>query len=116
MWWIIGGVFGALGVALGAFGAHGLEDILAVGKAESWWQTAARYHLVHALALFAVAAHPRRPILPGISFVVGIILFSGSLYVMALTQITKLGMITPLGGASFILGWLALAFWPRSTP
>lgn len=108
-WWTIGGVLGALGVALGAFGAHGLRDVVADPAHLQWWETGARYHLVHALALLAVACHPRPPRAAGWLFVVGIVLFSGSLYVMTLTGLRVLGAITPLGGVAFIAGWLAIA-------
>ena len=102
----------ALAIALGAFGAHGLEErFAAVGeKAMGWWETATFYHLTHAIALFALglagvpAAWPRR------LMIAGIVLFSGSLYVMAVTGVTKLGMVTPLGGVAFIAGWAMLAF------
>jgi len=123
MWWIIGGLLGALGVGLGAFGAHGLEGALA-DHADGphlleIWGTAGRYHLIHALALLGVAAHPRRPAVPGVLFVAGILLFSGSLYLMPLLSLgvggswSWLGAITPLGGLAFISGWISLAVWPR---
>lgn len=108
LWWRIGGVLGALGVALGAFGAHGLTDMVEE-QALEWWHTGARYHLVHALAVIAVAAHPRSPDLAGWLFVAGILLFSGSLYAMTLTDVRALGAITPVGGLCFIAGWLTLA-------
>lgn len=114
-WWKVAGVTGALGVALGAFGAHGLKDVVADPEhIARWWDVGARYHLIHAAALVGVAAHPGRPTVAGWSFVVGILLFSGSLYAMTLTGITKLGMITPLGGLAFIVGWLALALTRRA--
>lgn len=109
MWWRAAGVAGALGVALGAFGAHGLEGRIDDPHLLEVWETAARYHLVHALALAAVAAHPRAPARAGWAFVLGIVLFSGSLYLMTLTGARWLGAITPLGGLSFIAGWLLLA-------
>jgi uncharacterized membrane protein YgdD (TMEM256/DUF423 family) len=112
MWWSIGGVAGLLAVALGAFGAHGLEDVV-TDEGMAWWQTAARYHLVHAVAIVLVALHPRRPFAAGVLFTAGIVLFSGSLYVMALTELRWLGAITPLGGLCLIGGWGTLAFWPR---
>jgi uncharacterized membrane protein YgdD (TMEM256/DUF423 family) len=112
-WWRVAGVVGALGVALGAFGAHGLTNVVddpaVIGK---WWDVGARYHLVHALALLGVAAHPKSPNGAGYAFLLGIFLFSGSLYLMTLTSITKLGMITPLGGLAFIVGWSILAITP----
>ena len=110
MLWRVAGLAGALGVVLGAFGAHGLEDRVEPAAIERWWNTGARYHLIHAVALLGVAAHPAQPKLAAGAFVTGIVLFSGSLYVMTLTGITKLGMITPLGGLAFIVGWLALGF------
>ncbi|MBC3257517.1 DUF423 domain-containing protein [Pseudomonas paralactis] len=109
--------FGFTGVALGAFAAHGLKnrlssDYLAI------FHTGVTYQLVHALALFGVAllvAHiPGRLVTwAGISFTVGILLFSGSLYVLTMTGISKLGIITPFGGLAFLLGWffLGLAAW-----
>ncbi|MEZ4323347.1 MAG: DUF423 domain-containing protein [Myxococcota bacterium] len=108
-WWRVAGVLGALGVVLGAFGAHGLEGRVDPHLIERAWNTGARYHMFHALALVGVAAHPRTPAFAGWAFVTGVVLFSGSLYAMTLTGFTKLGMITPLGGLAFIAGWIALA-------
>ena len=93
-----------LGISLGAFGAHGLADRLAeTGRADNW-ETATLYHLVHGLALFVIALRPGRA-LGFWWFVAGIVLFSGSLYLLAVTGLTKLGAITPLGGVSFLIGW-----------
>src|SRR5690348_8041645 len=102
-----------LAVAAGAFGAHALRarvapDLLAV------WETAARYQMYHALALFAVAwTLARWPGTPagvaGWLFIVGIVLFSGSLYLLSITGVRWLGAITPLGGVAFLAGWLLLA-------
>jgi uncharacterized membrane protein YgdD (TMEM256/DUF423 family) len=96
-------------VALGAFGAHALKDIL--GPAETgWWQTAVQYQMWHALALVALAAIPLpRSGWPAGLIAAGILLFSGSLYVMALTGVRALGAVTPIGGLLLILGWLLLA-------
>jgi len=102
------------GVAFGAMGAHALKS--AVGPLPdalerlAWWETAARYHLIHALALGLVAvlaAHVpgRLPRLAAACFVAGIALFSGSLYALALSGNRALGMVTPLGGLAFLLGW-----------
>lgn len=110
MWWRIAGIVGALGVALGAFGAHGLRNVVTDPHLLDVWETAARYHLVHALALLAVAGHPRQPKLAGALFVVGITIFSGTLYLMTLTGMRWLGAITPIGGVCLIVGWLALGF------
>lgn len=111
---IIGSIFGALSVGFGAFGAHGLR-----GKVDDRmidvWATAAQYNMTHALGLIAVAWIMSRTThvaaqVAGFAFVVGIVLFSGSLYTMVLTGQRKLGAITPLGGVAFIIGWLALAY------
>ncbi len=108
-------VVGALAVALGAFGAHGLEAMLheaADGaKRAAWWQTAAHYHLVHALlaAVFASLAPRCARARTGVALVVvGVVFFSGSLYAMTLTNLKVLGAITPLGGLAFIAAWLWL--------
>lgn len=113
-WWIAGGVSGFLAVAAGAFGAHGLKDrltpdLLAV------WETGARYQMYHALALLAVASLVARAPsnvarVAGWAFLLGTVLFSGSLYALALTGERWLGAVTPFGGLAFLSGWLALAF------
>ena len=118
LFFTLGSVFGALGVALGAFGAHTLKDRL-TEDALSTYETAARYQLYHALALLGVAYAITRwpdsslPPAAGWLFVAGIALFSGSLYLLSLTDLRWLGAIAPLGGAAFIAGWtcLALAAW-----
>ncbi len=112
-WFAVGAIAAAIGVAFGAFGAHALksrvtEDLLTV------FETGVRYQMYHALALFAVAwAAERWPgrwvNASGWLFTVGILVFSGSLYLMTLSGARWLGAITPLGGVCFILGWLALA-------
>jgi uncharacterized membrane protein YgdD (TMEM256/DUF423 family) len=116
-WFATGAVAAGLGVALGAFGAHTLKTRIGADLLEVW-ETGVRYHLVHALALLAVAwAASRWPgsltNLAGGLFVAGIVLFSGSLYVLAVSGVRWLGAITPLGGVAFIGGWicLALAAW-----
>jgi uncharacterized membrane protein YgdD (TMEM256/DUF423 family) len=111
---ILGSVFGGLSVALGAFGAHALEDRL-TSDALSTYETAVRYQMFHALALLAVAYAVTRwpdanlPLIAGWLFVAGIVLFSGSLYLLSFTDVRWLGAIAPLGGAAFIAGWLFLA-------
>jgi uncharacterized membrane protein YgdD (TMEM256/DUF423 family) len=98
-----------LGIALGAFGAHGLEDILdKTGRTDNW-QTATLYHLLHGVAMFVIALSGKRS-LGFYWFLAGIVLFSGSLYALAVTDISKLGAITPLGGVSFLIGWARWIF------
>lgn len=115
---VVAGLLGFLAVALGAFGAHGLERWLAgsqdAGKQLGWWKTGAHYHLVHAVAIGMVAwlagrAPGTAPTVAGWAFVVGIVLFSGSLYGMTLGA-RWLGMITPLGGLAFLVGWAAVVW------
>lgn len=98
-----------IGIALGAFGAHALEQQLAERGREDIWETATLYHLVHGVALFVVAMAGARP-LGYWWFLAGIILFSGSLYTLALFDIPKIGIITPIGGVSFLLGWARWIF------
>ena len=110
MFVILGSINMLLAVALGAFGAHGLKSRVSV-EMLAVWQTAVLYHLVHALGLLLVgllALHlPVRAV--GWALQGGIVLFSGSLYLMVLTGIRPLGMVTPLGGVTFLVGWLLLA-------
>ena len=113
VWLALAAGYGFLAVALGAFGAHALKqrlspDLLAV------WNTAVQYHFYHALALFLLGLLLRQQ--PGSSllnasgacFAAGILLFSGSLYALALSGVRVLGAITPLGGALFLAGWACL--------
>ena len=109
MWWRVAGILGALAVALGAFGAHGLKARIDDPHLLEVWETAARYHLIHAVALMGVAAHPASPVWSGRLFVAGIFIFSGSLYLMTLTGQRWLGAITPIGGVCLIAGWVVLA-------
>jgi uncharacterized membrane protein YgdD (TMEM256/DUF423 family) len=108
-WWLAG-VVGAAAVALGAFGAHGLKATVDDPYLLGLWETGARYHLVHAAALLGVAAHPRQPKLAAALFTAGIVIFAGTLYAMALGGPRWLGAVTPIGGVSLIVGWLALGF------
>ncbi|MDF1739811.1 MAG: DUF423 domain-containing protein [Verrucomicrobiales bacterium] len=94
-----------LGVALGAFGAHALADRLAENDRVATWDTAVLYHLVHGVALFIIALTAGRS-RSFWFFLVGIVVFSGSLYALSITGITKLGAITPIGGLSFLIGWI----------
>jgi uncharacterized membrane protein YgdD (TMEM256/DUF423 family) len=101
-------------VALGAFGAHGLRDRVTPALLEAY-RTGVLYHLVHALAVLGVALGVRRlrraTIIAGL-FTAGVALFSGSLYLMALTGVTMLGAITPFGGLCFLAGWALLFLAP----
>ena len=109
------GVTGASAVLLGAFGAHALRDALDARGAELW-HTAVNYHAWHALAL-AVAAglgRGRSGRVAMAAFVVGIVLFSGSLYALALGAPRWVGIITPFGGLAFVAGWLALGWALRT--
>ena len=99
-----GAVLGFLAVALGAFGAHALAQRL--GPYVETWQTAARYQLVHAVALLVVAVALA---VAGWLFVIGTALFSGSLYLLVLTGARAWGIVTPFGGALLLTGWLCLA-------
>lgn len=109
----IGALMAGVGVAIGAFGAHGLRgrlspEMLAV------FETGVRYHMYHALAILATAAlmsrlDGRAVVVAGWSFTAGILIFSGSLYALALTGTTMFGAITPIGGFAFLAGWAALA-------
>lgn len=104
---------GFLAVALGAFGAHGLKATLeATGRAANW-ETAAHYHLVHAAVLLVLALREPVARLPFVLFTTGILIFSGSLYVLAVTNLKWLGAITPLGGLCLLAGWLTFAFARR---
>lgn len=103
-------MIGFLGVALGAFGAHGLKDILARHETAAIWQTAVLYHLIHGVALLCLAKGPGWRPGPWWCLLTGIMIFSGSLYVLALTGFRALGAITPLGGVAFLFGWGWLAW------
>ena len=104
---------GFLAVALGAFGAHGLQPVLEKNGTLAVWQTAALYHLVHAVVLLVLAQKAAVARVPFTLFGAGIAIFSGSLYTLALTNVKWLGAITPLGGVCLLAGWLALAWKPR---
>jgi len=111
---LLGAIAAFLAVAFGAFGAHGLRGRLSP-EMMAVFESAVRYHMYHALALVLVALILGRMDgwlirTAGWCFVAGIILFSGSLYALALTGVKSLGMVTPVGGVLFLAGWLALAW------
>jgi uncharacterized membrane protein YgdD (TMEM256/DUF423 family) len=111
---VLGSLLAGVGVALGAFGEHGLRKRLPPERVETF-ETGVRYHMYHALALIGVSfaitnwAFSYLPPIAGWLFIAGILLFSGSLYLLSLTGRRWLGVITPLGGVAFILGWLCMA-------
>lgn len=110
---IAAGLFGAVGVALGAFGAHGLSTLLDANNHAGTYQTATQYLLVHTLALLftAIAVQEWPGTLTrwaGYLFIIGILLFSGSLYLLSVLNLSILGAVAPFGGAALIAGWLAL--------
>lgn len=109
----IAAVMGLLAVVLGAFGAHALKKVLAHNEgATGHWETAVFYHFVHAVMLFVVAT--RKPLhrVAWFGFFIGIILFSGSLYLYAVTSVKWLVALTPIGGVSFMVGWICLIIFP----
>src|SRR5271170_4436754 len=99
---------GLLAVALGAFGAHGLKELLTQNGTAAIWQTAVFYHFIHAVMLFVLAERKPFPAVAWWSFLIGILFFSGSLYLLAVTNVLWLGAVTPVGGVSFIVGWTCL--------
>jgi uncharacterized membrane protein YgdD (TMEM256/DUF423 family) len=107
----LAGALGFLGVALGAFGAHGLRERLAPGMLDVY-KTGVLYHLLHAVALLAVALGAERLARPraiATLWLAGVVIFSGSLYALALTGVGTLGAITPVGGLLLMAGWVTLA-------
>ena len=104
----IAAAMGLLAVVLGAFGAHGLKDLLAQNGTMAIWEKAVFYHFIHAVMLFVLADRKPFPAVAWWSFLIGIGIFSGSLYLLAVTNAHWLGAITPIGGASFIVGWTCL--------
>ena len=117
-WIVIGALSGFFGVVFGAFGAHALKSSLD-DKAQAIYHTAVQYHLFHALVLICLGIWAGQNLgqgfesyikLAGWAFTVGILVFSGSLYALAITQLKFLGAITPIGGVSFLIGWIAFAF------
>ncbi len=112
----LGAILGCLSVVAGAFGSHALRERISE-RALLIFETGARYQMYHALALLVVAlllsrsdSPPPALLASGWLFIIGIAIFSGSLYALSLTDIKFLGAITPIGGAAFLAGWVALAF------
>jgi len=115
VWIALGAVYGFISVVCGAFGAHALQSRLDQ-RLFQIWQTAAQYQMSHALALvlfglWTLAQQGVNPSqIPGYCFALGVLIFSGTLYVLALTDIRWLGAITPIGGTFFLAGWLTWAW------
>ncbi|HTF82425.1 MAG TPA: DUF423 domain-containing protein [Cytophagales bacterium] len=113
----IASALGAIAVAIGAFGAHGLEKLLIKNGRLDTFETGVKYHFYHALALLLVAVLSKAVGVDkhltwaGWSFVAGILIFSGSLYILSLTNIRWLGAITPIGGLFLIIGWACLFYY-----
>jgi uncharacterized membrane protein YgdD (TMEM256/DUF423 family) len=107
---------GFLAVLLGAFGAHGLKEILAQNGTAEIWEKAAFYHFIHAVMLFVLAGRKPFAAVAWWCFFAGIVIFSGSLYLLAVTNMKWLGAITPVGGSSFLVGWARLFFSRKKNP
>ncbi|PKR77183.1 DUF423 domain-containing protein [Halalkalibacillus sediminis] len=111
---LIGAINGFIAVALGAFGAHGLESRLSEKMLQTW-EKAVQYQMFHTMAIFIAAVLLMRSEISSFStagwvFLIGIVLFSGSLYIYSVTGIKALAMITPVGGLAFLIGWIILGY------
>ncbi len=108
-----GSVLAAVAVAIGAFGAHALKELLTASNKLETFETAVRYQFYHALALLFLGLimlkfDHKMFAWSGYSFIVGTIIFSGSLYILSLTGVNKWGAVTPLGGVALLIGWITL--------
>ncbi len=110
----ISAVFGFLAVAIGAFGAHGLKELLVRNGTLAIFETAAHYHLLHAAVMLWVSTREPLPVGSWRCFCAGVLIFSGSLYALAISGVKVLGAITPLGGLFLLAGWLLLALGRRA--
>ena len=107
-WIIIGGIFGFLGVAIGAFGAHGLKNYLTPEMVETY-RTGVLYQLIHSVVILVIGfSRDEKYKIPAVLFTVGIILFSFSLYLYSITYTKTFAIITPFGGVSFLAGWMMI--------
>ncbi len=108
IWVIISGIMGFLGVAIGAFGAHGLDGKIPEHLLEVY-KTGVTYHLIHSICILAISLTGNEKYFKAaLFFLIGIILFSFSLYIYAITAITMIAIITPFGGVSFLIGWILI--------
>lgn len=122
---LVAGVVGGLGIGIGAFGAHSLPQLLKdlpeeeLLKRKEWLEIGVRYHMHHALAMLAVAVRDQKWnanfSVVNAAWLLGILLFSGSLYLMSVTGVARLGAVVPIGGVAFIVGWVALAVTGRNS-
>jgi|SRR5688572_20490984 uncharacterized membrane protein YgdD (TMEM256/DUF423 family) len=110
----VSAIMGFLAVALGAFGAHGLKPSLLANNQLENWNTAAHYHLVHAVAMLALALHAPMRTWAWRFWLLGTVIFSGSLYFLAALNMKVLGAVTPFGGLFLLAGWAALLFEKRN--
>lgn len=113
--WRAAAALGFLAVALGAFGAHGLKDLLAQNGTATIWEKAVFYHFIHAVVLFVLAGRQPLATCAWMCFLAGIVFFSGSLYLLAVTNARWLVAITPVGGVTFLVGWALLLFRPPTS-
>jgi uncharacterized membrane protein YgdD (TMEM256/DUF423 family) len=114
-WSRIAAVFGFLGVALGAFGAHGLRVQLEITGGRDIWEKAVLYHLVHTVVLLAVSwRHPSPPRVVCWAMTVGIVFFCGALYAYSVSGVSMWAQFAPIGGVAFLVGWGALAVSAKS--
>ncbi len=117
---VVAGIYGSLGVALGAFGAHALQRRRSTERLATF-ETGVRYLLYHAFALFAVVAirtwgpDSAASAVAGVAFIVGAVLFSGSLFALVLADEPRWGAVTPVGGLALLIGWAALVFAALTT-
>jgi uncharacterized membrane protein YgdD (TMEM256/DUF423 family) len=109
----VAGIVGFLAVALGAFGAHGFKDLLLRNNTTEIYHTAVLYHLVHAVVLLILALRTPMRSGPFLAFLFGVLIFSGSLYLLAITNMRWLGAVTPFGGVGFLVGWAWIVFAPE---
>lgn len=110
---LAGAILGGVGVAFGAFGAHALRGSLDVRHLE-WWNTGVQYQMWHAVALLALAGAPGMRV-PAVLLGAGVLLFSGAMYLLALTDARWLGAVAPVGGAALIAGWIGVAWMALGT-
>ncbi len=120
LWFFIGCIVCALAVCIGAFGAHGLKNLLAANQRADTFETAVKYHFYHGFGIIVLSlvAHylsQKNTTILGTAFLVGIVLFSGSLYLLSLTNLRWLGAVAPLGGIAFILAWVGMGYFVQKS-